>query len=64
MTLDRQLRETQPLPAMETSQDLVTYDPEHVYSHRIDRVIPLAKPAREWRKDALERLLRDVEGGQ
>jgi broad specificity phosphatase PhoE len=64
LTLDRQLKETQPLPALETSQDLVTFDPEHIYCNRIERAIPTATPAREWRREALERLLRDVEGGR
>ena len=60
----RQLSETQPLPAVETIADLVHRDPEHVYHQRtrIDRVIPMHQPARQWRKAGLERLLRDVRG--
>jgi hypothetical protein len=58
----RQLAQTQPLPSVETMADLVATDPARYYSHRtrIERVIPLHKPARKWRLEGLERLLRDL----
>ena len=58
------LKRTQPLPTVESMADLVARDPARYYGHRTRiedlRVIPLHKPAREWRKESLEKLLADV----
>ena len=56
------LTDTQPLPSVETMADLVATDPARYYSHRtrIERVIPIRQPARKWRLEGLERLLRDL----
>ena len=57
------LKQTAALPVVESMANLVARDPARIYHHktRIERIIPLHKPAREWRKESLERLLADLE---
>ena len=56
------LTTTQRLPVYETMADLVASDPGRYYAHRvrIDHVIDLHKPPREWRIEGLLRLLKAV----
>ena len=58
------LKQPAALPVVESMADLVAKDPARVYSHRTRiedlRIIPLHKPAIQWRKESLERLLADV----
>ena len=57
------LTETQPLPAVESIADLVKRYPIGCYHHRtrVERIeIPPTRPAREWRREGLERLLSDI----
>ena len=51
------LTTTQRLPVYETMADLVASDPARYYAHRvrIDHVIDLHKPPREWRIEGLLR---------
>ena len=65
MTPKPTLRETQPLPAVETMADLVARDPARVYHHqrRVERIeIPPTRPASQWSPVALARILRRVTG--
>ena len=56
------LKRTAALPRIETMEELVTRDPGRYYSHRtrIERFIPLRKPASKWRLESLEKLLASL----
>jgi len=69
------LTETQPLPAVETMEDLHREDPEGVFTHRSADVnavswtdhgkhheAPYTRPASQWLPEALDRLLADIKG--
>lgn len=68
------LRDTQPLPAVESMADIHATDPEHIYTHRRDvstvswrdstgsHSVPY-RPASQWSAAALDRLLADLTGG-
>jgi hypothetical protein len=70
----RALRDTQPLPVVETIEDLHREDPEGVFAHRrvdMDAVswtdhgqrysVPY-RPSTQWGQAALDRLIKDIKG--
>jgi hypothetical protein len=61
------LKTTARLPAVETMADLVDRDPHGCYHDEAPACLPdptvyLFKAARDWRPEALEKLLADIGG--